>query len=153
MDSAGRGDRLDVALQQLDVGGTGLGDVAGGELEHLIGHVQPAHATRRTHPLGRKQHIDATARTEIEDAFAFMKIRHGSRIATPERREDCGVRELIALERAVQLCAGALVGRATSGAKVAHQGRLLCVSLPDELVNDVGHACQTPALLYRRLTI
>ena len=43
----GQRDGLDVALEELDIGRAGLGDVALGEGEHLVGHVEAEGATGR----------------------------------------------------------------------------------------------------------
>jgi hypothetical protein len=64
IDGGGRqGDDLDVALEELDVGGAHLGGVAPGEGQHLIGHVQAVDEAAGTDPPGRQEYVDAAART------------------------------------------------------------------------------------------
>ncbi len=74
IDSGRQGDLLDVPLEQFHVGGAGLGDVAPGQGEHLIGHVQPEDPTRGSDPLPGQQHIDATARAEVQDPLPLLEV-------------------------------------------------------------------------------
>ena len=52
-DASRERDVLDVALDELDVGDTGLRGVGAGELEHLIGHVQTDRLAGRARRAGR----------------------------------------------------------------------------------------------------
>ena len=99
----GQRDGLDVALQELDVRRAGLGGVVLGEREHLVGHVEAERAAGRADPLGRQQDVDPAARPEVEHALAGMEVGDRGRVAAAERREDRGVRQLVALERGVQV--------------------------------------------------
>ena len=79
------------------------GGVRLGEGEHLVGHVDAERATGRPDPLGREEDVDAAAGAEVEDALARMEVGDGGRVAAAERRQDRGVRQLVALERGVQV--------------------------------------------------
>ena len=85
-------DRLDVALEELDVGGAGLGGVALGEREHLVGHVEAEGAAGRADPLRRQQDVDPAARAEVEDPLALVEVGDGGRVAAAEGRQDGRVR-------------------------------------------------------------
>ena len=137
IDSAGQRQRLDVALQELDVGRAGLGGVRLGESQHLVGHVDPERATGRPDPLGGEEDVDAAARAEVEDALAGMEVGDGGRVAAAERREDRGVRQLVALERGVEVRADGLGIAATRGA-LGGADRGVGVVLPDGLVDGLG---------------
>ena len=117
-DSAGSGMSSMWPAHELDVRGAGLGGVALGEGEHLVGHVEADRAAGRTDPLGRQQHVDAAARAEVEDALAFVELRDGDRVAAAERGEDGRIGQLVALERGVELAAD-LSGVAGAAAAVA----------------------------------
>lgn len=54
-------DRLDVAVQELDVGCSGADGVGAGEAEHFLGHVQAVCLAGRADPAGRQEHVDAAA--------------------------------------------------------------------------------------------
>ena len=99
----GQRDRLDVALEELDVGGLRLGGVALGKREHLVGHVQPEGAAGRPDPLGGQQDVDPATRPEIEDPFALAEVGDGGRVAATERRQDGSVRKLAPVKRGIQL--------------------------------------------------
>ena len=58
----GQRDRLDRALQELDVGRAGLALVVARERQHLVGHVEPVGLAGRPDALRRQQHVDAAAR-------------------------------------------------------------------------------------------
>ena len=104
-------DGLDVALEELDVGRAGLGGVALGEGEHLVGHVEADRAARGPDPLRGQQHVDAPARTEVEHALALVELGDRDRVAAAERRQHRGVRQLGPLKRGVELRADVLVLR------------------------------------------
>ena len=138
-------------LQELDVRGSGLGRVALGEGEHLVGHVEAEGATGRPHPLSGEQDVDPAARAEVEHPLAFVQLGDRDRVAAAQRGEDGRVGELGALEGGVQLSARRLGGRipaatAASGAIAAagrrvvgeHSQRLGGVVVADLLVN-LGH--------------
>jgi hypothetical protein len=55
------GDGLDVALEELDVGGAGLGRVAAGQGQHLLGHVEAVGLAGQPDSFGGQQHVDAAA--------------------------------------------------------------------------------------------
>ena len=63
---SGSGMRFDRALEELDVGGAGLPLVLARERQHLVGHVEAVGLAGRADALGREQHVDAAARSEIE---------------------------------------------------------------------------------------
>ena len=122
-------DLLDVALEQLDVGHAGLGDVALGEGEHLVGHVEAEDAAGRADALGRQEHIDAAARAQVEHPLALVQLGHGDRVAAAERSHHGRVGQLVALEGAVQLGADALAWRAARFvASLEHRQRRLGVA-------------------------
>ena len=89
-----------MALEELDVGGAGLGGVALREGQHLVGHVEAERPTGRADALRGEQDIDATAGPEVEHALALVQVGDGRRVATAERREHGGIRQLVALEGA-----------------------------------------------------
>ena len=91
-ESAGSGIASIVALEELDVRGAGLGRVPLGEREHLVGHVEADGAAGRPDALRRQEHVDAAARTEVEDALAFVELGDRDRVAAAERGEDGGLR-------------------------------------------------------------
>ena len=74
-------ERLDVALEELDVRGAGLGGVRLGQRQHLVGHVEAEGAAGRPDPLGREQDVDATA-----GARGRGRARPGG---GPRRRSGC----------------------------------------------------------------
>ena len=117
IESAGSGIGLDVALEELDVGGAGLGRVALREREHLVGHVEAERAPGRPDALGRQEDVDPAAGAQVEDALAGTQVGDGGRVAAAERREDRGVGQLVPLEGAVQL--------GTDRLRVAAAGRSL----------------------------
>ena len=129
--------RLDVALEELDVGRAGLGGVRLGEGQHLVGHVDAERATGRPDPLGGEEDVDAAARAEVEDPLARMEVGDRGRVAAAEGRQDGGVRQLVALERRVQVRADGLGIAATRGA-LGGADRGVGVVLPDGLVDGLG---------------
>src|SRR4249920_3481577 len=137
-------DVLDVALEELDVLGARVGCVAPGEIEHLVGHVEPVRVAGRPDPSRREQHVDPAARTQVEHGLALAQLGDGSGIPAPEARQDRGVGELGPLHRVVQLGAPDLVLRAAASriatpvAAVPHVDRDLAVVLAD-LLPDLAH--------------
>ena len=83
-EASGSGIVLDAAVEELDVGGAGLGGVAAGEVEHLVGHVEPVGEAGRADPLGGQQHVDAAARAEVEHGLAGVEVGDGGRVAAAE---------------------------------------------------------------------
>ena len=95
----GQRDRLNVALEEFDVGGLRLRGVALGECEHLVGHVEPEGAAGRPDPPGGQQDVDAATRTEIKDALALVEVGDRGRVAAAERSQHGSVRKLTPVER------------------------------------------------------
>jgi hypothetical protein len=58
--------RLDVALQELDVLTPAFRLVLVGERQHVVRHVQAVGLARRADAPRRQQHVDAAARAEVE---------------------------------------------------------------------------------------
>ena len=63
-----------------------------GELEHLVGHVEPDRPPGRADPAGREDHVDPAAGAEVEDALAGSELGDGGRVAAAEAGEDRGLR-------------------------------------------------------------
>ena len=55
--------------------------------EHLVGHVDAVGDAGRADALGREDHVEASARAEIEDDLALPKVGDGGRVAAAEARE------------------------------------------------------------------
>ena len=83
-DAAGKGIASIVPAEELDVRRAGLGRVALGEREHLVGHIEPDGPSGRADPLGREQDVDPAARAEVEHALAFAKLGDGDRVAAAQ---------------------------------------------------------------------
>ena len=81
IDDDGSGTDSIVPAHELDVRDAGLGRVAGRELEHLVGHVEPERPAGRTDATGGQDHVDPAARTEVEDALALAEVGDGRRVA------------------------------------------------------------------------
>lgn len=75
------GEILNSALAKLHVGvAETLGDdgrVAAGDLEHVIGHVDPDDTSRTPHDLGGDEADFASAAAEVEDGFAGADVTRG----------------------------------------------------------------------------
>ena len=71
----GQRDVLDESLQELDVVRARLLGVRAGELEHLVGHVEPVRLAGRADTAGGQQHVDAPARPEVEHRLALRGAR------------------------------------------------------------------------------
>ncbi len=67
----GQWDVLDLAAQELDVGGSGLGCVVAGEREHLLGHVQPVGLAGGAHAPGGQERVNAAAGAQVQHDLAF----------------------------------------------------------------------------------
>ena len=79
---------LDVALEELGVGGPGLGGVVAGEFEHLVGHVEPDRAAGGTDAAGRDEHVGASTGAEVEHGLALVQVGDRGRHAAAQRRRD-----------------------------------------------------------------
>jgi hypothetical protein len=82
---AGQRDGLDVALEELDVGGAGLGRVGQGEREHLVGHVQAVGLAGRADAAGGEQDVDAAAGAQVEHPLILTQLCDGDGVAAAER--------------------------------------------------------------------
>jgi hypothetical protein len=146
---------FDLALEELDVAGAGLGSVAAGELEHLLGHVDPVGLARGADPLGRQQDVDAAARAQVQDRLALMEPGHGGRVAAAQAGQHGGVGELVAVQGGVELGPEAeFLGRghgATAALPAAAVGRLPAPAVTAvTLVADGGHTDGVNAGAIRR---
>ena len=81
-------DGLDGALDEFHVARARLRGVRPGEVEHLVGHVDPVRLPRRTDPAGGQQHVDATAGAEVEHRLALVQVGDDERVAAAEARGD-----------------------------------------------------------------
>ena len=81
---------LEVPLDELDVVDPGVGGVAAGELEHLVGHVESDRLAGGSDAPGADQHVGAGARAEVEHRLALVQIGDRGRDAAPERCVDSG---------------------------------------------------------------
>ena len=63
--SSGSGISSMWSFQELNVLHPGLGLVHLGQLEHLVGHVEPVCLAARRDPLGREQHVYAAAAAQV----------------------------------------------------------------------------------------
>ena len=90
-------DFLDHATDEDRVLDSGLLRVRAGQVEHLVGHVEPVRAAGRPDALGREDHVDPAARAEVEDGLALAEIGDGGRVAAAERREHGFLRKFAAL--------------------------------------------------------
>ena len=97
-----------MAVQEGDVGRAGIGCVATGEVDHLVGHVQPVGVTGRPDALGRQQDVDAAAGAEIEDRFARSEVRNSDRVAATEAGQPSTFRQAfeIVVERGAETRVG-----------------------------------------------
>ena len=160
-------DLLDRPLQPLDVVGARAALVLACEIEHLVGHIDPIGLAGRPHPTGREQHVDATARTEVENRLALVELGDRGRVAAPQGRELCLLGELAALLDRVELipkyllvglarASAGRVGRAAaSGVGRAHAPRGGGVAIANALTDLIGRSScrQPPAQLLQRLGV
>ena len=124
--SAGSGMASMWPLSQWTFSIAGLGLVGAGELEHLVGHVEAVGGAGGADAAGGEQHVDAAAGTEVEHRLALVQVGHGGRVAAPERGEQGGVGQLVALAVGVQAGAeqlGLLVGDHRGVRAAAARGR------------------------------
>ncbi len=87
----GERDPFDLAFEELDVGGSGLGGVAPGKGEHLRGHVESVDVARRADPPGREQDVDPATGAEIEHRLALAKVGDGGGVAAAEAGQSGGI--------------------------------------------------------------
>src|SRR3989337_3185566 len=78
-------DGLDLSFQELDVFDPGFRLAAAGQLQHLIGHVEPVHLAGRPNPARREEDIEATTRTKVENHLAVLESGHGSWVSASKR--------------------------------------------------------------------
>ena len=132
-------DRLDLALEELDVGRAGFGRVAPSQGQHLVGHVQAERSTGRPDPAGGQEHVDPAAGAKVQDPVARAQVGHRRGIAATERGQHGRVRQPVALELAVQL--GADPGFVVAASRAVGQDLDggLRVALPDGFVDLLGH--------------
>ena len=88
---------LEISLAELHVLDSGLGGVALGELEHLVGHVNPDRPAGRTNAAGGDQHVSAGAGAEVEHDLALVQVSDRGRDPAPERRSDRTLGHVIGL--------------------------------------------------------
>jgi hypothetical protein len=89
--ASGRGDVLEVAVDELDVVDAGLGGVGSGEVEHLVGHVEADGPASGGDAAGGDQDVGAGAGAEVEDRLAGVEVGDGGGDATAERRGHGGL--------------------------------------------------------------
>ncbi len=80
----GEGDRLDVPLEELDVGGAGLERIGTREGEHLVRHVEAVCLAGGPHAVRGEQHVDPATGAEVEHHFTLVQFGERGRIAAPE---------------------------------------------------------------------
>src|SRR5438309_2356878 len=80
------GDLLDLALEELHVGGPRLALVLAGEGQHLVGHVEPVGPAGRAHPLRGQEDVDAASGAQIEHRLAGRELGERGGVAAAERR-------------------------------------------------------------------
>ena len=78
---SGKGHRLDVALEELDVLDAGVRGVVAGELEHFVSHIQPYRPSAGPHALGADQYVRAGARAEVDTVSP--SCRSATAVGTP----------------------------------------------------------------------
>ena len=144
--SAGSGISLDEALEEVDVGDSGLARILLGEGEHLVGHVKAVGDAGRADALGGEDDVDAAARPQVEHDVALVQLGHRGRVAAAEARQGGRVRKVTALVARVQrLAEGARRVVLAAGAAAAARPRSLCdgagslgVTLPNLLAELFG---------------
>ena len=95
--------------------------VAPGELEHLVGHVETEREPALADPLGREQHVDPAARSEVEDDLAGLELGDGGRVAAAQAGKDGRIGQARPIEVAVeQLPERHVPGRAATAARRRH---------------------------------
>ena len=102
-DSSGSGIRSIVPFMNSTFSTPAARWLRAGELEHLVGHVEPVRLAGRADPAGRQQDVDPAAGAEIEDRFALVELGDGRRVSAAQRGELRRVRERVALLAGVEL--------------------------------------------------
>ena len=80
-------DGLDVSLEEFDVRRARFRFVLHRERQHFVRHVQAICFAARPDASRRQQHVDATARAEVQHRFAFTQLGERRRVAAAERRK------------------------------------------------------------------
>src|SRR5277367_801157 len=96
-------DVLDFAFQKLDVFDSGFAFVFVGEGEHLVGHIEAVGFAGGSDSPGGEQHVDASARSEIENDFAGVQLGKRGGIAASERCLQGLLGNLPGLRRVVEI--------------------------------------------------
>src|SRR5262249_50722722 len=99
----GKRDVLDFALKKLDISQAAFALILFGERQHLVSHVEAIRFPCRADTASGKQHINATARAEIEHDFARFQCGKGGWVAATQRGFDGRVRQLLLLRRVVKV--------------------------------------------------
>ena len=129
--------------------------LAPGELEHLVGHVEPDRAPARADPAGGDQHVGARSRAEVEHRLALVEVGDRGGNAAAERRLQGVVRRargLVAVQRvaedlvAVGVVQAGGVGCAAAAATARGSGAgRRRVALPHDVADvrsgQLSHAC------------
>src|SRR5262249_42203639 len=113
-------DTLDVTSEELDILEPRFLLVRPRERQHLVGHVEAVDLACLADALGGEQHIDAAARSQIENRLSLSEINQRSRIPTPKGRRYRLCRQVTSLRIRVE-AAGDRIGRAAG--RVAARGR------------------------------
>ena len=79
------------------------------QLEHFVGHVHAVGLARRADPSGREQHVDATARAEVEHRFARSQVSERYWVGAADAGRQRFGREAVELALVVACCAVNLV--------------------------------------------
>jgi hypothetical protein len=99
----GEGDVFDVPLQELDVRHAGLLAVPDREGEHLLGHVESVDLPGGPDALRGEQDVDPAAGPQVQHRFPLVELGDGGRVATAEAREHGSLREVLRVQRLVQI--------------------------------------------------
>src|SRR6185437_3809594 len=95
-------DLFEVAHEELDVVDTGVGGVPVGELEHLVGHVEPDGLAGGTATAGGDEYVGARARAEVEHGLALVEVGHRGGDAATEGGAHRGVGHAVGVHLLVQ---------------------------------------------------
>jgi hypothetical protein len=104
---------LDLAFEELHVGGARLARILPGQRQHLVGHVEPVGLAGGRHPPRRQEHIDAAARAQVEHDLSGAQLRQRGGIAATQRGPEGLVRQASRL----------LAGIEVTGDRIAPLGR------------------------------
>jgi hypothetical protein len=80
-----QGDVLDFSLEKLDILRPGLALVLPRQRQHLVGHVESVGFARGADSFGGEQHVNATARPQIEYGLSGLQLGQCGGIAAAER--------------------------------------------------------------------